>query len=179
MCPMVTAFPVPLLPSKASCRTSCMCNAIIASMYCNMLRAASLDTRVARHIIETVLCCLFCAAAIGASTEVISANLYVTDSPVSSAYGKNVTAGDRLVANFALRDIKTNATIGASLGYCVLLRDAGPNQCLYTIQFASGTIQVGHTGGKAAVDSMLLAIMQRHVSNCNRKSMIIWQNSRL
>lgn len=109
--------------------------------------------------VTAAVCCLFCVAAVGASTELINANLYVTDSPVSSAYGSNVTAGDRLVANFALRDIMTNATIGASLGYCVLLRDAGPNQCLYTIQFASGTIQVCHTAlhEEAAVEFMLLA----------------------
>lgn len=117
----------------------------IISMYCSMLQTAGRSTYAARHAIQASLCCLLCAAAVGASSDVISANLYVTDSPVSSAYGNNATAGDKLVANFSLRDSETNATIGASLGYCVLLRDAGPNQCLYTIQFASGTIQVCQT----------------------------------
>lgn len=121
------------------------CITTIISMYCSMPHAASRSTHAARHAIQASLCCLLCAAAGGASVDVISANLYVTDSPVSSAYGSNATAGDRLVANFALRDMRTNATVGASLGYCVLLRDTGPNQCLYTIQFASGTIQVCHT----------------------------------
>ena len=95
-----------------------------------------------RQCVPFLLCLALCVATAGASTEVINANLYVTDSPVPSAYGNNATAGDVLVANFDVRDVQTNTTIGNSMGYCVLLRVAGPNQCLYTIQFASGTIQV-------------------------------------
>lgn len=95
-----------------------------------------------RQCFTFLLCLAVCAATAKASTEIINGNLYVTDGPVPSAYGNNATAGDILVANFDVRDAQTNATIGNSLGYCVLLRDAGPNQCLYTIQFASGTIQV-------------------------------------
>ena len=88
---------------------------------------------------------VICATGVHAATDVVQANLYVTDSPVGQAYGANVTAGETLVADFQLRDAQTNATLGNSLGYCILLRAAGPNQCLYTIQFASGTIQVDHT----------------------------------
>lgn len=91
---------------------------------------------------RVVLLFVICATGVYAATDVVQANLYVTDSPIGQAYGANVTAGETLVADFQLRDVQTNATLGNSLGYCILLRAAGPNQCLYTIQFASGTIQV-------------------------------------
>ncbi len=89
-----------------------------------------------------LLALVICAAAAQAATDVIRANLYVTDSPLGAAYGGNLTAGETLVADFEIKDLQTNATLGNSLGYCVLLRVEGPNQCLYTLQFASGTVQV-------------------------------------
>ena len=98
-----------------------------------------------------VLLFVICATSVSAVTDVVQANLYVTDSPAGQAYGANVTAGEPLVADFQLRDLQTNATLGNSLGYCILLRNAGPNQCQYTIQFASGTIQVGHSRIQSAV----------------------------
>ena len=119
-----------------------------------------------------VLLFVLCATGIYAATDIVQANLYVTDSPVGQALGANVTAGETLVADFQLRDVQTNATLGNSLGYCILLRDAGPNQCQYTIQFASGTIQVGHSRTKSAVhaNSLLIdvgsAIPGRALSAC-------------
>ena len=89
-----------------------------------------------------LLLALSWAAGAYAATEVVQGNLYFTDSPVGAAYGPSVQAGQILVADFALKALNTNATLGNSLGYCVLLRSGGPNQCLYTIQFASGSIQV-------------------------------------
>ena len=164
--PMVPAFLIPLLPAELPADLL-QVQQHGRHHYCSMLHATSRSVRALRHAIDASLFCLLCAASVGASSEVINANLYVTDSPVSSAYGNNATAGDKLVANFAIRDTSTNATVGASLGFCVLLRDAGPNQCLYTIQFASGTIQVNHT---VLLDILLwFQVFSNNVRTCKQQ----------
>ena len=74
-----------------------------------------------------------------AATDVIKANLYVTDSLNTMTGFK---AGESFVLNSQIRDQATNATVGAELCACVNLRDGGPSQCEITLQFASGTVQV-------------------------------------
>lgn len=46
------------------------------------------------------------------------------------------------MANFQVNAEASNATIGSVLGFCTVLRDVGPSQCQYTIQLASGSVQV-------------------------------------
>ena len=92
---------------------------------------------------------LLCAAAIIAPASAlkgqatIEANVYVTDSAnIDVVNVTSIQAGQTFVLDFLLTDQASNATVGAVLGFCVVLRSQGPSQCQYTVQLASGTIQV-------------------------------------
>ena len=76
-----------------------------------------------------------------AHQERVVANLFVTDQPDYPG-PLNTKAGQPFVNNFLLTDYDSNATIATELGYCVPVRTPGPAQCLYTLSFAQGTLQV-------------------------------------
>ena len=54
----------------------------------------------------------------------------------------NLTAGNVYVSDLLITSQSTNATIGEALGYCVVLRNGGPNMRQLTLQLPSGTVQV-------------------------------------
>ncbi len=85
---------------------------------------------------------LFCFVTVGAETERVVANLFVTDSPAYPGPTTTV-AGQPFVNNFILTDFETNATIAEELGFCVPVRDPGPAECTYTL-----TIRNRHTSGE-------------------------------
>lgn len=90
-----------------------------------------------------VACILTSLIAAEASREVIQGNIYVTDSVgVGPDYTSNLSAGSTYIANFLYTAQPSNTTVGSSLGFCTILRDSGPSQCQYTLQLASGTVQV-------------------------------------
>lgn len=96
-----------------------------------------------------------CASAVALPSEAaeatINANVYVTDSTgIDLTNVTTITAGQTFVLNLLLADQATNATIGSAMGFGVVLRPQGPSQVQYTVQLASGSLQVSI---KAAVRS--------------------------
>ena len=92
-----------------------------------------------------------CASAVVLPTDAteatVNANVYVTDSTGTDLTNvTTITAGQTFVLNLLLADQATNATIGSVLGLGVVLRSQGPFQVQYTVQLASGTLQVSFTG---------------------------------
>ena len=83
-----------------------------------------------------------CVLQTDAATERLVTNLFVTDSPAYPGPTATV-AGEVFVNNFLLTDYDTNATVATELGFCVAVRTPGPAQCLYTLTFATGTLQAG------------------------------------
>lgn len=88
-----------------------------------------------------------CASAVllrsDAAEVTINANIYVTDSTgIDLTNVTTITAGQIFVLNMLLADQATNATIGSVMGFGVVLRSQGPFQLQYTIQLASGSLQV-------------------------------------
>ena len=77
-----------------------------------------------------------------AASQVIEGEIYLMDSVHQTQNYTNLQAGQIYTANFQVNAQPSNATVGSVLGYCVVLRDVGPAQCQYTIQLASGTVQV-------------------------------------
>lgn len=75
-------------------------------------------------------------------TDVIQGDIYLMSSVNQIQNYTSLKAGQIYVANFDVRAQPSNATIGDVMGFCVVLRDIGPSQCQYTIQLASGTVQV-------------------------------------
>ena len=88
-----------------------------------------------------------CASAVvlpaDAAEATINANVYVTDATgIDLTNVTTITAGQTFVLNLLLTDQATNATIGSVLGFGVVLRSQGPFQVQYTLQLASGSLQV-------------------------------------
>jgi len=77
-----------------------------------------------------------------AATDVLQGDIYLMDSVHQIDNYTDLKAGQSYVANFQVNDQASNATIGSVLGFCTVLRDVGPSQCQYTIQLASGSVQV-------------------------------------
>ena len=77
-----------------------------------------------------------------AATDTLQGQIYLMDSVRQIQNYTSLTAGQSYVADFQVNGQPSNATIGNVLGFCVVLRNVGPSQCQYTIQLASGTIQV-------------------------------------
>lgn len=78
-----------------------------------------------------------------AADVTINANVYVTDSAgIDLTNVTTITAGQTFVLNLLLTDQATNATIGSVMGFGVVLRPQRPFQVQYTVQLASGSLQV-------------------------------------
>ncbi len=77
-----------------------------------------------------------------AATDVLQGDIYLMDSVHQIQNYTDLKAGQSYVANFQVNAQASNATIGSVLGFCTVLRDVGPSQCQYTIQLASGSVQV-------------------------------------
>ena len=77
-----------------------------------------------------------------AATDVLQGDIYLMDSFNQVQNYTTLTAGQTYVAIFQVQDQASNATIGTVFGFCTVLRDVGPSQCQYTIQLASGSVQV-------------------------------------
>ncbi|KAK9824758.1 hypothetical protein WJX74_005339 [Apatococcus lobatus] len=66
-----------------------------------------------------------------ASTATLPANISI-----------GAAVGQTYITNFFVTDYQTNATLGTELGFCTGLQPQGASQCLNTITFATGTVQV-------------------------------------
>ena len=77
-----------------------------------------------------------------AASDVLQGDIYLEDSVRQIQNYTSLTAGQSYVANFQVNAQASNATMGNVMGFCMVLRDVGPAQCQYTIQLASGTVQV-------------------------------------
>lgn len=77
-----------------------------------------------------------------AATDVLQGNIYLMDYVNQVQNYTTLTAGQSYVASFQVNAQFSNATIGTVCGFCTVLRDVGPSQCQYTIQLASGSVQV-------------------------------------
>lgn len=77
-----------------------------------------------------------------AATDVLQGDIYLMNSVHQIDNYTDLKAGQSYVANFQVNAQASNATIGSVLGFCTVLRDVGPSQCQYTIQLASGSVQV-------------------------------------
>ena len=88
-----------------------------------------------------------CASAVvlpaEATEATINAKVYITDATgIDLTDVATIKAGQTFVLNFLLADQATNATVGSVMGFGVVLRSKGPSQVQYTVQLASGSLQV-------------------------------------
>lgn len=94
-------------------------------------------------LILFALCASAVIVPLEAADVTINANVYVTDSAgIDLTNVTTITAGQTFVLNLLLTDQATNATIGSVMGFGVVLRPQGPFQVQYTVQLASGSLQV-------------------------------------
>lgn len=105
------------------------------------------DTHTAVLKMFCVVLLALCASAVvppaDATEATFNANVYVTEATgVDLTNVTTIEAGQSFVLNLLLTDQATNATIGSILGFGVVLRSQGPFQVQYTVQLASGSLQV-------------------------------------
>lgn len=101
--------------------------------------AASAPVRSLQLLALALLALLHSA---NAATDVLQGDIHLMDSVNQISNYTNLKAGQSYVAVFQVDAQPSNATSGTVFGFCTVLRDVGPSQCQYTIQLASGSVQV-------------------------------------
>ena len=98
--------------------------------------------------ITKLIAALCLVTGVSAASEKLVLLLYVASTatlPASISEGPAV--GQTFVTNFLVTDYQTNATLGTELGFCTGIQPQGAQQCLVTMTFATGTVQVQTPSG--------------------------------
>ena len=99
--------------------------------------------RVSISLGARLVAALYMVAGASAASEKLILLVYVASAatlPATPSVGPAV--GQTIITNFLLTDYQTNATLGTELGFCTGIQLQGAIQCLNTLTFATGTMQV-------------------------------------